>query len=920
MDEVYPGVNTVVLDEDAQGLEEPIIKPIRPKKFSTLLSEEQLPKTRYTAEFLTTLMETPTLLRNVCVMGALHHGKTLLMDMLIQQTQENAWDPTREMRYTDTRKDEQERALSIKSCPVSLVLESTRGKSYLCNLIDTPGMVNFSDEVSAALRACDGALLVVDAVEGVMMQTERLIKLALQERLPIVLCINKVDRLILELKLPPQDAYYKLKHTIEDVNAAIERHSPDALLRKPQRVNPALGNVVFASAVHGWCFSLGSFASLYASYHNLGAGQLDTVEFAKRLWGNAYFDERRRTFRKQPPHPEADRSFVQFILEPLYKIYSHVLGEDAQALTQLLKELGVRVKREDLHLDPKPLLRLVCTRFFGQATGLVDMLAEHVPSPVAAAAAKVERIYTGDQESACALAMKRCDPRGPLMVNVVKLFSAPDGESFQALGRVYSGTVEAGQMVRVLGEAYTLEDEEDMATKEVTGLSVGQGRYRMELNRARPGNWVLLEGVDGPINKTATLTEAKGNDDAAIFKPLQFNVQPVMKLAVEPLNPAELPKMVEGLRKIRKSYPAAQTKVEESGEHVVLGTGELYLDCIMHDLRHLHASLEVKVADPVVSFCETVRETSSMRCYSETPNKKNQIHMIAEPLEGGLAQDIEVGLVSTDWDRRAVGNFFHSKYGWDLLTARNIWAFGPDKQGPNVLINDTMPSEVDPKLLDAVKDSIVQGFQWGCREGPLCDEPIRNVKFKILDATIAAEPVHRGGGQVIPTARRVAYSAFLLANPQLMEPYYKVEVQCPADCVDAIHLVLQRRRGHVKEDKPKPGTPFYTVEAYLPVIDSFGFETDLRAYTQGQAFCTQVFDHWKEVPGDPLDRSIVLHPLEPSPINSLARDFMVKTRRRKGLSEDVMISKYFDAELLQELAAREAEAMALAAQGGGGYY
>ena len=145
------------------------------------------------------------------------------------------------------------------------------------------------------------------------------------------------------------------------------------------------------------------------------------------------------------------------------------------------------------------------------------------------------------------------------------------------------------------------------------------------------------------------------------------------------------------------------------------------------------------------------------------------------------------------------------------MTARNIWAFGPDKQGPNVLINDTMPSEVDQRLLDGVKDSIVQGFQWGCREGPLCDEPIRNVKFKILDATIATEPVHRGGGQVIPTARRVAYSAFLLATPQLMEPYFKVEVQCPADCVDAIHLVLQRRRGHVKEDRPKPGTPVDTV-------------------------------------------------------------------------------------------------------------
>ena len=101
---------------------------------------------------------------------------------------------------------------------------------------------------------------------------------------------------------------------------------------------------------------------------------------------------------------------------------------------------------------------------------------------------------------------------------------------------------------------------------------------------------------------------------------------------------------------------------------------------------------------------------------------------------------------------------------------------------------------MDKGLLGSVKDSIVQGFQWGTREGPLCDEPIRNVKFKILDAVIANEPIHRGGGQIIPTARRVAYSAFLMATPRLMEPYYYVEVQAPADCVSAVYTVLARRR------------------------------------------------------------------------------------------------------------------------------
>lgn len=90
-----------------------------------------------------------------------------------------------------------------------------------------------------------------------------------------------------------------------------------------------------------------------------------------------------------------------------------------------------------------------------------------------------------------------------------------------------------------------------------------------------------------------------------------------MKLAVEPLNPAELPKMVEGLRRISKAYPMAKTRVEESGEHVLFGTGELYMDCMMNDLRHVYSDIEVKVADPVVGFRETVVETSSVKCFSE---------------------------------------------------------------------------------------------------------------------------------------------------------------------------------------------------------------------------------------------------------------------------------------------------------------
>lgn len=130
--------------------------------------------------------------------------------------------------------------------------------------------------------------------------------------------------------------------------------------------------------------------------------------------------------------------------------------------------------------------------------------------------------------------------------------------------------------------------------------------------------------------------------------------------------------------------------------------------------------------------------------------------------------------------------------------------------------------------LGQVRESIVQGFQWGVKEGPLADEPLRNVKFKLTEAAIAAEAAQRSGGQIIPTTRRVLYSSFLLATPRLMEPVYFLEIMTPPDCISAVYTILSKRRGHVTADVPKPGTPIYVLKAQVPVIESFGLETDIR--------------------------------------------------------------------------------------------
>jgi len=893
---IFAGAEVRVQEEDTQPLETPILKPIKDKVHE--LIEKELPKTTFNYEFVGLLMDSPKLIRNVALVGHLHHGKTTFVDMLVKKTHVKNWDMMKELRYLDKRKDEQSRGLSIKATPISLVLQNLKEKSHLLNIIDCPGHVNFSDEMTAGMRLADGVIVCVDAVEGLMMNSERSLVHAVRHGLPVCLLLNKIDRLICELRLLPEDAYLKLAHTIHEVNRVLNEAGSD------QVVSPLKGNVMFGSGQYGWAFTLQSFAHMYASYHP----ELDPNKFAKRLWGDVWLHPDKK-FRRQKPGEDVSRTFVQFIMEPIHKIYSHIIGQNPEELRPLLEELDVRLNKTELNMNPKPLIYAIMSRFFFNSTNsLMQMCLDHIPSPVEGNKNVVERFYTGHLLSKVGLGMTRCDPRGPLMINITKMYPRPDASGFDSFGRVFSGTVKVGDKVSVLREGYTTDDNyEDMSVQEVTNIWIYQGRYRKEVNRATAGNWVLIGGIDGGITKVATVTDSTGGHIADIFRPLQFNTIACCKVSVEPLIPAELPKMIDGLRAIDKSYPLCVTKREESGEHVILGTGELYLDCVLKDLREMFSEIEIRVSDPVVAFCETVVDQSQIACFSQTPNHKNKLTMLCEPLEEGIADDIENERVKIEWEPSQIGKFFQTKYKWDLLAARHVWAFGPENNGPNILQDDTLSSEINKDDLKLIRNPVVQGFQWATQGGPLCNEPIRNCRFKLLEAEIDPEPLNRKTIQIIPTTRRVLYSSFLLATPKLMEPMLDVQIQCPADCAPAIRQVCKHRRAVVKQEYPKPGAPFDIFHVQIPAIDHYGFETDIRSHTQGQAFCLSVFDRWELVPGNPMDYNIRFEPLRPASTAQLAHEFMVKTRKRKGLAAEVSIEKYIDDEMLDELAKQTAE-------------
>eukprot|EP01002_Notosolenus_urceolatus_P010776 NODE_381_length_2136_cov_16.408241_g305_i0.p1 GENE.NODE_381_length_2136_cov_16.408241_g305_i0~~NODE_381_length_2136_cov_16.408241_g305_i0.p1 ORF type:complete len:683 (+),score=218.39 NODE_381_length_2136_cov_16.408241_g305_i0:236-2050(+) len=589
------------------------------------------------------------------------------------------------------------------------------------------------------------------------------------------------------------------------------------------------------------------------------------------------------------------------------------------------------------------LLRVALPRLFRDqgAAPLVRVVSQIVRNPAAASRHKVARIYSGsmkdpvvDQLTTRAWQDDVRPESQPFVGLVTKLFPlAGDPSKFDALCRIFSGTVYPGMEVAVLGEKYRPEDQEDTSNLTVASVALCSPPSLVPANSAKPsgrqltrasrGMWCLLRGVAEPIVNTATLVSTKPRppEPLHVFKPLVWHgdvCAAVMSVALEPLHPADLPNMLQSLRCVNKSYPGATPVVAESGEHSILGTGELFMDVVLHDVRHLFAEdLQIRVADPVALFTETVVDVSAVKTFARTPNAKNKLSMMAEPLDKGLPELIDKS-TPTDRDlKKGIFNWrtFTEKFKWDALAARSIWAFGPSPiNGPNILIDDTLPAvpgqpknedddtTVDKDLLAEIRDPIVQGFQWATREGPLCDCPMRGVKFALLGANISSAPAQRQSGQIVPTARRLAHSAFLLAAPRLMEPIWRYYITTPADAISAVYSVLSTRRGHVLSDTPTPMTPLFTVTALVPVMDSFGLDVDLRCHTQGQAFATPVFDHWELVPGDPLDTSFVLAPLEVAPAAGLARDFMVKTRRRKGLPDDVSLEAFIEDPMLLSVA------------------
>jgi len=773
--------------------------------------------------------------------------------------------------------------------------------------VDSPGHVDFSSEVSAALRITDGALIVVDCVSGVCVQTETVTRQALQERIKPVLHINKLDRAITELTLSEEELYQKLFGIIAEMNGVL--NSYDDSLLGDILLDPAKGNVSFGSGKQGWSFTLEQLAKKFAE--KIG-NKITKEKIMKCMWGDYFWDDKsNKIVRTRVVIDEKDgktqrtlkRFFCKVALEPIYRIFKTIQSDDNEKIERMIKKLKLNISEDEKHVDKSKLTKMVLQRYLPAGDALLSMIVSHLPSPSEAQKYRVDTLYTGPLDDPSARGIRNCDPNGELVIFISKMVLAANKKNFYAFGRVFSGTARPGMRVKIMDSSYkplqsssttTSEDgststatsmikkkkQDGLRFKDLSTIKVMMAKSAESVESIPAGNTIGIVGVDDSILKSGTIATS---EDAFPISPLKFSVSPVVRVAVSAKHASDIAKVQSALKLLSKSDPLLLVKT--SGEENIIGAaGELHLETSLNDLSEFLNGIEVHVSDPVVRYCETVTSTSNQVCLAKSPNNHNRLYGIVRPFEEGLIKDIE------EEEGPPTARNLIDKYKWEPSKAKKLWKVTNTSSSSSSLASSSSPSiniicdaTSGVSYLNEIRDNLVVGTEWAFSEGVLCGEPMRGVTFELTDAKLHADTVHRGGGQIIPPSRALTYASQMTASPRLMEPIFQVDILTDHESVSSIYGLLTKKNGYVYDEFPKENTPLYFVKAYLPVRESFGFTADLRKATGGRAFPQMTFSHYELVPGDPFEEGTLS--------NKICRE----VRKRKGMPENFPpLEKYLD--------------------------
>lgn len=609
-------------------------------------------------------------IRNICILAHVDHGKTTLADHLIAASGGGVLHPklAGRLRFMDYLDEEQRRAITMKSSSIAL-----HYKGYSINLIDSPGHMDFCSEVSTAARLSDGALILVDAVEGVHIQTHAVLRQCWIEKLSPCLVLNKIDRLICELKLSPMEAYTRLSRIVHEVNGIVSAYKSEKYLSDVDSVlagpagemgddesyelveddeedtfQPQKGNVVFVCALDGWGFGIHEFAEFYAS--KLGAS---TAALQKALWGPRYFNPKTKMIVGKKAiggGTKARPMFVQFVLEPLWQVYQAALDADGDRgmLEKVIKSFNLSVPARELqNKDQKVVLQSVLSRWLPLSDSILSMVVKCMPHPIAAQSFRISRLLPkrdllddGVDSSELAEAelvrksIEACDsrPEAPCVAFVSKMFAVPvkmlphrgshgaseeggEGESdecFLAFARVFSGVLNSGQRVFVLSALYDPLKGESMQ-KHVQEAEL-QSLYLMMGQGLKPvasAKAGNVIAIRGLGQNILKSATLSSTRNCWPFSSMIFQVAPTLRVAIEPSDPADMSAFSKGLKLLNRADPFVEVTVSARGEHVLAAAGEVHLERCIKDLKERFAKVRLEVSPPLVSYRETIEGEAS---------------------------------------------------------------------------------------------------------------------------------------------------------------------------------------------------------------------------------------------------------------------------------------------------------------------
>ncbi|KAL2311779.1 GTPase Ria1 [Schizosaccharomyces pombe] len=976
-------------------------------------------------EKLVSLQKNQENIRNFTLLAHVDHGKTTLADSLLASNGIISSKLAGTVRFLDFREDEITRGITMKSSAISLFFkvisqndEKRVEKDYLINLIDSPGHVDFSSEVSSASRLCDGAFVLVDAVEGVCSQTITVLRQAWIDRIKVILVINKMDRLITELKLSPIEAHYHLLRLVEQVNAVIGTFYTGELMQLADNDEvisdegiyfaPEQGNVVFASAYDGWAFCLDQFSEFYEK--KLGLKQ---KALTKCLWGDYYLDPKTKRVL-QPKHLQGRRlkpMFVQFVLENLWAVYeSAVSNRNLENIEKIIKALNIKVLPRDIKSkDPRNLLLAIFQQWLPLSTAILLTAIREIPSPINAQANRARKVLSSTPhyemiDPEITRAMESCDAskEQPVLVYISKMvaFSERDlpnhrrkqlsaeemklirsklSESIESgintisieenvsstnpdnlegsttdmdddkdiligFARIYSGTISVGQEVYVYGPKYDPVNPEKHITKvTVESLYLMMGQELVYLETVPAGNVFAIGGLAGTVLRTATLCSSPNGPNLV---GVTQQMEPIVRVALEPVRPFEMNKLVTGLDMLNQADPCVQIAVEENGEHVIMCAGEIHLERCLKDLRERFAKIEIQASQPLVPYRETTIATPDLLAKNKElsigfvtatlPVGGVTIGITVTPLSGSVVDFLlkhskTIENVSSNFskkNRNAVVSESLTKSMEEVLTPEKFYerlsklleeensdlgelknhldsiiAFGPKRVGPNILFDKTKKMRDFRRQSDETKlipsdlsEYVVTAFQLITHQGPLCAEPVQGIcvsidQFDISDDSEDSKLLTINNpqipGQVISVVKESIRHGFLGWSPRLMLAMYSCDVQATSEVLGRVYGVVSKRRGRVIDEEMKEGTPFFIVKALIPVVESFGFAVEILKRTSGAAYPQLIFHGFEMLDENPFWVPTTEEELEDlgelADRENIAKRYMLNVRKRKGL-------------------------------------